>query len=32
MDNGFPIRVNATTNPNCLETLGEDRAEGEPCC
>ena len=31
-DNGFPMRANATTNPNCLVTLGDDRAEGVLCC
>ena len=32
VDNGFPMWANTTTNPNCLVTLGDDRAEGVLCC
>ena len=32
VDNGFPMQANATTNPNCFVTLGDDRAEGVFCC
>ena len=32
VDNGFPIQANATINPNCLDTLREDSAEGVSSC